>query len=81
MISLPIPRNVVSHERSRCSPLPSRNDRFSSDRKGSLPFGRFSRGYQAQEPVVLSLAKKYGVRSEAVQDDTCHLVLDLGAHR
>ena len=37
MISLPISRNVVSHERSRCSPLPSRNDRFSSDRKGSLP--------------------------------------------
>jgi len=29
---------------------------------------------------VLSLEKKYGVRSEAVQDDTCHLILDLGAY-
>ncbi len=80
MISLPISRNVVSHERSRCSPLPWRNDRFPSDRKESLPSGRFSRGYPSQQPAVLSPAKKYGVRSEAVQDDTCHLVLDLGAH-
>ena len=61
-------------------PLPSRNDRFPSDRKESLPSGRFSRGYPSQQPAVLSLAKKYGVRSEAVQDDTCHLILDLGAH-
>lgn len=51
MISLPINRNVVTHERSRCCPyLPRGNDRSSSDRKGSLPSGRFSRGYPPQQP-------------------------------
>jgi len=29
---------------------------------------------------LLRLAKNHGVRSEAAQDDTCHLVLDLGAY-
>jgi L-amino acid N-acyltransferase YncA len=29
---------------------------------------------------MLRLAKKYGFRCAAVQDDSCHPVLDLGAH-
>jgi hypothetical protein len=28
---------------------------------------------------MLRLAKKYGFRCDGVQDDTCHLVLDLSA--
>jgi hypothetical protein len=49
MISLPISRSVVSHERPQC-PLPPRHDRSFSDRKGSLPSGRFSRGYPLHTP-------------------------------
>jgi len=48
--------------------------------EGISPFRSFFAGLSVATAAVLGLAKKYSVRSEAVQDDTCHLLLDLGAH-
>jgi hypothetical protein len=82
MISLPISRNVVSRERSQCCPYsPSPRQRpFFLRPEGISPFRSVFAGLSAATAALLRLAKNYGVRSEAAQDDTCHLVLDLGAY-
>ena len=48
--------------------------------EGISPFRSLFAGLAVATAAVLSLAKEYGVRSEAVQDDTRHLDLDFGAH-
>ena len=79
--------DLVADQSQRCQPRtvamlpPTLAERpFFQRPEGISPFRSVFVGLSAATAALLRLAKNYGVRSEAAQDDTCHLVLDLGAY-
>ena len=80
--------DLVADQSQRCQPrtvamfppTPPAERPFFQRPEGISPFRSVFAGLSAATAALLRLAKNYGVRSETVQDDTRHLVLDLGAH-